>query len=317
MPRQQSIQYEMKKQALEGITDRDTQKLYKKGIDRFKGYMSEIGLKASEVRADRVAAVQSFERHLENEGKSPHTIHAYIAPVCKGLGIKMSEIDKPERTARSITKGRVEANAQGRREADLEKNNRLVSFQKVVGIRRSELADLKPSDICRTASGDVYVHVRHGKGGKEQYQYVLPMDRDAVLSILNGSQSNSRLFSDKELNNKIDMHSMRAIQAQRAYGYYADRIQAEPSFKVECIKKMLAYFDRMNVHDKQYDARLKAFKADILNDNLTYRLRGDNAQKARELGLPLVYDRVALSMVSVFHLAHWRNDVTVKDYMVR
>lgn len=317
MARQQSIQFEMKKQALNGITDRDTQKLYKKGIDRFKDYMNEIGLKASEVRADRVAAVQSFEKYLENGGKSPHTIHAYIAPVCKGLGVKMSEIDKPVRTARSITKGRIDANMQGRREADLEKYERVVSFQKAVGIRRSELATLKASDICRTASGDVYVHVRHGKGGKEQYQYVLPMDRDAVLSTLNGSQSNSRLFSDKELNNKIDLHSMRAVQAQRAYGYYADRIQAEPSFKVECIKKMLAYFDRMNTHDKRYDARLKAFKDDISRDDFTYRLRGDNAQKARELGLPLVYDRVALSMVSVFHLAHWRNDVTIKDYMIR
>lgn len=317
MARQQSVQYEMKKSALEGITDRDTQKIYKKCIDRFKNYMHDIGLNTSEVRADRVAAVQSFERHLESEGKSPHTIHTYLAPVCKGLGVNMREIDKPERTARSITKGRVEANTQGRREAVLEKNDRLVSFQKAVGIRRSELADLKPSDICRTASGDVYVHVRHGKGGKEQYQYVLPMDRGAVLSALNGSQSNSRLFSDKELNNKIDLHSIRAVQAQRAYGYYADRIQAEPSFKVECIKKMLAYFDRMNTHDKRYEARLKAFKDDISRDDFTYRLRGNNAQKARELGLPLVYDRVALSMVSVFHLAHWRNDVTVKDYMVR
>lgn len=317
MARQQSIQYEMKKTALEGITDRDTQKLYTKGIDRFKNYMSEIGLKASEVRADRVAAVQSFERYLENEGKSPHTIHTYIAPVCKGLGVKMSEIDKPVRTARSITKGRIDANTQGRREAYLEKYERVVNFQKVVGLRRSELGDLKTSDIVRTQSGEVYVHVRQGKGGKEQYQYVLPQDRETVLSILNGAVEGSKIFSQEELSNKIDMHSMRADQAQRAYTYYASKIQSNPPFKVECVKKMLAYFDRMNTHDKRYDARLKAFKADILNDNLTYRLRGDNAQKARELGLPLVYDRVALSMVSVFHLAHWRNDVTVKDYMIR
>ena len=317
MARQQSIQYEMKKKALEGITDRDTQKLYTKSIDRFKNYMSEIGLKASEVRADRVAAVQSFEKHLENEGKSPHTIHTYIAPVCKGLGVKMHEIDKPVRTARSITKGRIDANTQGRREANLEKYERVMNFQRVVGLRRSELGDLKTSDIVRTQSGEVYVHVRQGKGGKEQYQYVLPQDREAVLSVLNDAVEGGKIFSREELSNKIDMHSMRADQAQRAYAYYADKIQSNPPFKVECIKKMLAYFDRMNTHDKRYEARLKAFKADVLNDNLTYRLRGDNAQKARELGLPLVYDRVALSMVSVFHLAHWRNDVTIKDYMVR
>lgn len=30
---------------------------------------------------------------------------------------------------------------------------------------------------------------------------------------------------------------------------------------------------------------------------------------------PLRYDRVALMAVSVFHLAHWRADVTVSNYM--
>lgn len=29
-----------------------------------------------------------------------------------------------------------------------------------------------------------------------------------------------------------------------------------------------------------------------------------------------VFDRLALMCVSVWHLAHWRLDVTVKDYML-
>ena len=48
-------------------------------------------------------------------------------------------------------------------------------------------------------------------------------------------------------------------------------------------------------------------------------VKGVNFEGIKEVGDPVecavAYDRLALMAVSVFHLAHWRADVTVKNYM--
>lgn len=318
MARKQSIQYEIKTGALDGITDDDTIKGYKTNIDKFKAYAETAGISPAEIRSDVVGAIQSWERYLEERNYTPNTIHTYLAPVCKGLGICMDKIDKPKRDTRSMTKGRSEmANLQGKSEKTKEKYERLVSFQSVVGIRRDELADLRKKDIVRTVDGDLYVHVIRGKGGKEQYQYVLPQDRAIVEKTIQDLGDRERIFKPEEMKNHIDLHSIRAEQAQKAYAYYHDRLQKEPAYKVECIRRMTEYFKTMNNHDDKFERRFRDFKTDIKTGNFVYRVRGDNAQKARELGKPVAYDRVALMMVSVFHLAHWRTDVTVKNYMLR
>lgn len=47
-----------------------------------------------------------------------------------------------------------------------------------------------------------------------------------------------------------------------------------------------------------------------------YKLRGANSQLARRLGRPTEYDRLAVLATSVFHLSHWRCDVTVSNYLL-
>lgn len=246
------------------------------------------------------------------------TAHKYLSPICKGLGIHLQDISKPKRTARLI-KGRDDTkNLQGKKELKFNKSPRLVAFQEAVGIRRKELAKLRPVDVIQTSSGDVYVHVLRGKGGKEQYQYVLPADRDIVISIAASSLLPDRIFTQSEMTNKIDLHSIRAAHAKDAYKYYADKIAVDPRYKVECIKKLVSYFEYMNdKSNPKYAGHFARFKKDISCDNYKYRVRGENARIAREKNLPLVYDRVALTMVSVFFLSHWRNDVTIKNYMIR
>ena len=48
----------------------------------------------------------------------------------------------------------------------------------------------------------------------------------------------------------------------------------------------------------------------------TYTLRGDNRKFALEHGLPVSYDKTCLLAVSMFHLSHNRNNVTVVDYLL-
>lgn len=52
-------------------------------------------------------------------------------------------------------------------------------------------------------------------------------------------------------------------------------------------------------------ASRQRFIADITNEQ-PYKLRGENRQKAIELGKKTEYNRLALMMVSVLHLSHWR-----------
>lgn len=50
--------------------------------------------------------------------------------------------------------------------------------------------------------------------------------------------------------------------------------------------------------------------------NGNYVLRGHNRELALKNGLPVSYDRLALLAVSIYHLAHWRHDVTAANYLL-
>lgn len=47
-----------------------------------------------------------------------------------------------------------------------------------------------------------------------------------------------------------------------------------------------------------------------------YRLHGENRKFALKNGLPVSYDKTCLLAVSMFHLSHFRNNVTVASYML-
>ena len=312
-----TLNYVMKSAALDNISNNKTIRAYKSNINDFCEWIKALGITKVQVLENPVAVVQAYSNVLYKKHPAT-TAHKYLSPICKGLGIHLQDISKPKRIARLI-KGRDDTkNLQGKKELKSNKSPRLVAFQKAVGIRRKELAKLAPADVIKTAGGDVYVHVRHGKGGKEQYQYVLPQDRDTVISIAASALLPDKIFTVDEMTNKIDLHSIRADQAKRVYKYYVDKITADPRYKVECIKKLVSYFEYMNnKNDPKYAGHFARFKKDIVTGGYKYRIRGENARIAKEKGLPLIYNRVALMMVSVFHLSHWRNDVTIKNYMIR
>ena len=123
------------------------------------------------------------------------------------------------------------------------------------------------------------------------------------------------------MNNKIDLHALRADNAKAAYKYYADKLSESPGLRNQYAHMLQRYFYEMNGRlressPKQYNARLAAFKRDMYQSGGFYKIRGASVDIAREKGLPVEYDRMALMMTSVFHLSHWRNDVTVINYML-
>ncbi len=95
----------------------------------------------------------------------------------------------------------------------MKKYNRLVTFQKAVGIRRAELARLTATDLTTDESGYLCVYVAKGKGGKRQLQRLLPEDEGTVIEIFQNADPEQKLFSKEEMQNKIDLHGLRREHA--------------------------------------------------------------------------------------------------------
>lgn len=313
MGRYKSVQSILIEAALKGIMDNQTVTAYKKDCKLFAAFCKGQGVKRpDQLEGREKELLQAYEKELEASGYSASTIHRRLAAPCKGIGVSMSEIEKPKRTSGKITRSRNEkANRQGKREIESEKYNRLVTFQRAVGIRRAELSRLTGADIVIDEMGYLCVYVAKGKGGKTQLQRILPEDEKTVLEIFQAVDPEQKLFSKEEMQNKIDLHGLRREHAQRAYKYYADRLKNEPEYKYELRKELAARYKEFH---RPGDSN-KRFLHDIMNEE-PYKLRGENRQKAIEQDKQTEYNRLALMMVSVFHLSHWRLDVTVTNYLI-
>ena len=316
-----SLKHQIRTAALTGITDSDSLRAYRRACDAFSVWAKEQGLR--DLQAVSRDIIQRYADYLVSrpEGYSAFTVHLRLAPICKAAGINMAEIRKPKRTAGRIQRGRsATKTGRGEREAGQERFQRLVELQKCIGIRRAELARLTGGDLIEDDHGGMYIHVRRGKGGKEQLQYVLPDDRETVRRIFDGIGPDDRVFSDAEMRNHINLHGMRASHARACYSFYNDLVTGNPAASEALRASLLRRWDdghrRLLKHDAgRYRAARRAFCEDL--DDRPYLLRGENREKAVRLGLPTEYNRLALMAVSVFHLSHWRLSVSVVNYMIQ
>lgn len=294
-----------------------TEKQYKRDIQRFSDYC-RIEQKIREVKDlpegkdGIIGLINTYSRHMESEGLKSSTIHTYLAPVCAGFGINMKEIDKPKRRAIEVSKSRQAdiCNQQGQVEKEDPRNARLVDAAERIGIRRAEYARISGNAYGKDICGCDCVTVR-GKGGKIQHQRILPEDQEAVKKLFDGS--GRKVFSRDEMNNKIDLHSLRREHARKCYSYYVDQIRQGKAdqLKAELVQTFRAYH-----YAGQDDRRVARFAAEIERSKGVYAVRRDNVDRARQSGSDGKYDRLALMCVSVWHLAHWRLDVTVEHYML-
>ena len=315
--RSNSIQYDLLKSALpQNSKNNNTIKIYKRCIKAFGVWAREQGYKSvMDIRTSgSVKVLQRYEQYLESQTKSPSSIHTKLAPVCKGLGVPMSEVDKPKRGAGAIKRGRSDQNNhQGKKEAISSKYARLVAFQAAVGIRRAELAHLSGADLVQDEAGEWCVRVRRGKGGKEQLQRILPWHIDTVRSIMAQVGPDQRVFAAAEMSNVIDLHGLRAALAREAYDYYAGRLATDPGYRKTLQRDLMARW--REGHGRFSDCAGADRFATELSNPAPYRLRGGNKAAAIAHGRPIEYDRLAMMAVSVYHLSHWRLDVTAVNYL--
>lgn len=247
--------------------------------------------------------IQDYADWLAKQDKSASTIHTYLAGVCRVYGVSLADISKPKRVVSENIRSRGVKDVDNRKDTAREVSPRLYDFASTVGIRRAEYARLRGDDLIYDESGYLCVRVRRGKGGKYQEQRILPGDEMLVRSYFDGSEK--LIFTRAELTNKIDLHHLRAVQAQRAYSYYSELLRRNPEYRAQLeaeIKSRWRKYNKRRWKQREFEG--------------AYKLRGANSQLARKLGRPTEYDRLAIMATSVFHLSHWRCDVTVSNYLL-
>lgn len=291
---------------------------YKPDVARFSTYAkTERGIRIFTQIHDPVALLNDYSEYLQKRGLSASSVYRYLAPVCKGLHVSMRAVSTPKRSALTVTKTRdMDKGQRGRADLERQANNRVVVAQRAIGIRKEEIYRLRGEDLRTDAFGHLCVYVRKGKGGKRQYQRILPQDVETVKSIFDGIDAEKKVFSPDEIRatKKIALHALRAEHARDAYSYYNSIISADPRQRDRLRAELIDTFKTYHPDGSNPD-KVARFTALMDKSDGVYKLRGDNKRAFEHEGRATTYDRVALMAVSVWHLSHWRLDVTIKHYM--
>lgn len=262
--------------------------------------------------------IQAYIDHLTSQGKSPSTVHTYAAGLCHFYGLPLAEYELPRRHTADYTRGRGGKASSARRDAQAEVSPRLAALATAVGCRRAEYAALRGDDLVTDERGHLCVRIRQGKGNKHQLQRVLPQHEDLVKEYFDGSSN--YIFTKREMANKINLHAQRAALAWEAYQYYKHRLDTEPKYREQLRAELQARINASNQHNieaaKKKGKRWDGVRWDEREFSGTYHLRGKNRALAQRLGRPLCYDKAALLAVSILHLSHFRNDVTIASYIL-
>ena len=289
-----------------------TEKQYRNHAIKFANWCKEqYGCRMLE---ECSAHIQDYADFLVAQGRTPSTIHIYLAGICLICGVPLADIQKPIRVVAENTRSRGMKAVDSRTDSSREASPRLYDFASIVGIRRNEYLHLTPDDLVFDDFGHPCVLVRKGKDGKRQLQRILPDELPAIKAVFDNPANEEHLFSRDELKNKIDLHHLRALRAQKIYRYYLDRIETETGYRAQLISEIRHVWEQDDEARKSNGYRAKRWSDMKVTGN--YVLRGNNRKLAQKHGLPMKYDRLALLAVSIFHLSHWRHDVTVANYLL-
>lgn len=299
-----------------------TRRNYTRACAAFDRWRKGERLSNKAVSKDPIGAIKRWRDALETEGYSTATIHTYIAGVCCGLGVSMAGLT---RSGTSADKRKsLGCSERAKHALERPENARIVTFQRMVGGRRSALQRLTGSDLVQDESGEWCVRFLRDKGGKDQLQRIAPENIDEVKEFFAGVLPDRLIFSER-IDRNLDLHGLRAEHARAEYKRYA-KICSTPDGRDRMRAQLWARFQSPQYGNKAWlsaKAREDAagmrraerdFAAEMADGR--YHLQRANRQTAKQRGRPTSYDRLALCCVSVFALSHWRNEVTVKHYML-
>ena len=321
-----------------------------RACEQFDEWRKKAKWTNQQVRDQPREAVQAWVRSLQNpmdesmplkkrtkkEAYAVSSIHTMVAGVCCGLGIPIDRI-APSGTALDKTKSTGQ-NQRAERERSREENQNIVRFAELVGGRKTAYGKLCGSDWIEQSDGRCFVRFLQDKGGKNQLQLIAPEHVDEVKAYFAEKAADELIFPDG-INKNLDLHGIRAEHARAEYERFAV-ICRTPAGREQIRKQLWERFYDPEYGNKAWLKAMETAKQAMLDGNLKkanqyfskakrkenefaaemkdgiYWLQGANRQAAILNDRPVSYDRLALCCVSVFSLSHWRNEVTVKHYMI-
>lgn len=326
------------------LTNDVTIKPYRRNIERFCNWAKELGISRyhhiSEFGYTPTTLIQKYANHLASTGLKATSIHTYLAPVCKGLKVCMSEIAKPSRMAKDIVKNtKLHQNKAGAKQLADPVNARLCQLAEIVPVRPQAMVKLTSGNITVDENGDHIVVIRD-KGGKMSIQLLLPHEVDLVRRLLSTDadgrplKPGERPFSTKDLK-QIAWSKFRIERAQHIEEYFEKRFNAWKTMpsktpedrnrraeakvtaereKREWIDKIVAKYAQ--AHPKDPVEKVDAYRRQLENP-APISIRGGNRERAIALGRPTEYDRVAVRIASVYALSHWVDESTIRNYLTK
>lgn len=161
---------------------------------------------------------------------SAYTQKLEASALCKLYGCCLDDLHiQTKRASRAdITRSRGEASRDKHFSED--KNAALVAFCRATGLRRSELANLRGTQLINQ-NGNYYITVT-GKGGRTRNALVI---NPAAVVPLMTEAGKEKVFT--YIHSAADIHSYRADYATTIYKMYARDVSSLPQNELYCCRK--------------------------------------------------------------------------------
>lgn len=246
--------------------------------------------------------IQPYIEYRESQGIARTTIRKEVSALCKVCGChrQMFKITAPRRASM------LGRNTPPSVLAFEKKHIIEATYCASVGGRCAEFLKLRGRDI-KEVNGRVYVHIVGGKGGKDQWQLVLPGSEKFIWSVHLSVGPDDLIFDKPSVIKKLSTHRFRRSMAQKMYYFIEDDLKNNPNHRRVYEEALLERFREAGVNP--------ANKPDMRRLDKRYYAKGNVKQDLISRGIQTDFDRLALMVVSVFCLSHWRASVAVKSYL--
>ena len=158
--------------------------------------------------------VESYLQSGIDRGLSAYTLSTQRAALCKLYGCTARDFDitLPHRERQAIERSRNTASRDYG--FSKEKNADILAFARATGLRRHELAAIRPEQIRMNPDGSAALCGVTGKGGKVRDIAVLPGKEEAVLKFA-GNPTGKPIFTS--VPSHMDVHGCRRAYANVLY----------------------------------------------------------------------------------------------------
>lgn len=276
-----------------------TMKTYQREIDKYANWLELHGMK----KADFDTAKDFIQDYIDDiaKSKSSWTCNTALSALCKTFQVCAADYCRPIRHSYEIKRGSHIAVNDLRNE---KKSAEILAANRVLGIRRNELKNIKVSDFTEyERNGRTVIELSYkGKGGKNCHCfYYSESSQNYIRGLLAGKPLEDKVFKDimKQFSNDADLHSARREAAINMY----NEIVSHPEDRDFYMAELKRVFEEKG-------------KALPNNLDMPYKLRGKNKIEHERMGMETEVDRFGAFCVSAFLLNHYRVGVSVTSYLL-